>query len=66
MPDRLALAVRVMNARRPTMCPECRRPILAGQRIARLASPGGWIHLTCVPAVRDYLAAAGVTVEDLT
>lgn len=65
MPDRLALAVRVMKAHRQTICPECRHLIQAGQRITRLANPGGWIHVTCVLAVRDYLTAAGVRAEDL-
>jgi hypothetical protein len=50
-PDRLALAVRVMKARRTSVCPSCRAPIMTGQQIARLTSPGGWIHLTCVPVV---------------
>ena len=50
--DRLALATRVMKARRSGICPSCRGPIIIGQRIARLTSPPAWIHLVCVEAVR--------------
>ena len=50
-PDRLALATRVMKARRTSICTVCRAPVLVGQRIARLIRPAGWCHLTCVPVV---------------
>jgi hypothetical protein len=60
-PDRLALAVRVMKARRTSTCPSCRGPVLVGQRIARLTDPAGWIHLACVPAVRRL---ASTTTEE--
>lgn len=52
MTDRLALATRVMKARRRGVCPSCRGPVQIGQRIARLTDPPAWIHLACVPAVR--------------
>jgi hypothetical protein len=54
MTDRLALAVRVRKARRGSVCTICRVPIIIGQPIARLVSPPGWCHLTCVPAVRRH------------
>jgi hypothetical protein len=50
-PDRLALATRVMKARRSGVCAICRSPVLVGQPIARLIRPPGWCHLTCVPIV---------------
>jgi hypothetical protein len=53
--DRLALATRVMKARWPGWCPACRLPITIGQSIARLTDPAGWCHVTCVPAVREFI-----------
>ncbi len=50
-PDRLALATRTRKARRSSICPACRGAILAGQTIARLASPPAWVHVRCVPVV---------------
>lgn len=50
-PDRLALATRVMKARRTSICSICHAPVLVGQQIARLIRPAGWCHLTCVPVV---------------
>jgi hypothetical protein len=55
--DRLALATRVMKARRNSVCTVCRVPISIGQPIARLVSPSGWCHLTCVPAVAAALTS---------
>ena len=40
--DRLALATRVMKARRASTCPVCRGPILVGQQIAKC---GTWQHI---------------------
>jgi hypothetical protein len=57
MTDRLALATRVMKARRMSICSVCGVPIIVGAPIARLVSPAGWCHLTCVPAVARVLAA---------
>ncbi len=51
MTDRLALATRVMKARRSSVCTICRAPVTIGQSIARLTSPSGWCHLACVPIV---------------
>lgn len=51
--DRLALATRTMKARRSSTCPACGGPITVGQAIAKLASPPGWCHLACIPAVRQ-------------
>jgi hypothetical protein len=42
MADRLALATRVMKARRTSSCPACDGLIVVGQSIARLTSPRGW------------------------
>jgi hypothetical protein len=55
MSDRLALATRVMKARRTSVCHACDGLIVVGQSIARLTSPPGWIHLRCVPAVARVL-----------
>jgi hypothetical protein len=55
--DRLALAVRVMKARRTSICTVCRAPVLVGQQIARLVSPPAWVHVRCVPAVARALGA---------
>jgi hypothetical protein len=52
MPDRLALAVRVIKARRRSTCSTCRAAILPGQSIARVTDPDAWIHLYCVEVVR--------------
>jgi hypothetical protein len=49
--DRLALATRVMKARRGSVCTVCRSPVLVGQQIARLIRPAGWCHVGCVPVV---------------
>lgn len=57
--DRLALATRVMKARRGSICTICRAPVLVGQQIARLIRPAGWCHLTCVPVVAALQATAG-------
>jgi hypothetical protein len=54
-PDRLALAVRVMKARRSGVCTICRAPVTIGQSIARLVSPRAWVHVRCVPAVARAL-----------
>ena len=51
MTDRLALATRVMKARRTSICSICHAPVLVGQQIARLIRPAGWCHLACVPVV---------------
>ncbi len=56
--DRLALATRVMKARRSSICTICRAPVLVGQPIARLIRPPGWCHLACVPAVAAALRRA--------
>lgn len=56
MTDRLALATRVMKARRRGICTICRVPILIGQPIARLIKPAGWCHLGCVPVVARAVA----------
>jgi hypothetical protein len=61
--DRLALAVRVMKARRTSICTICRAPVLIGQSIARLTSPSGWCHLTCVPVVAALQATTTTTGE---
>jgi hypothetical protein len=53
--DRLALATRVMKARRPGSCSVCHRPVTIGQPIARLIRPVGWCHLACVPVVARTL-----------
>ena len=53
--DRLALATRVMRARRQSLCSSCRAPITVGSQIAKLTSPNGWCHIGCVPAVRAAL-----------
>jgi hypothetical protein len=50
--DRLALAVRVMKARRRSSCPVCKLTIVPGQQIARVCDPAAWIHLHCVEIVR--------------
>jgi hypothetical protein len=50
--DRLALAVRVIKARRRSTCGICRGVILPGQSIARVTGPDAWIHLHCVEVVR--------------
>jgi hypothetical protein len=52
MTDRLALATRVMKARRRSTCNTCRASILPGQQIARVCDPDDWIHLHCVEVVR--------------
>lgn len=52
MTDRLALATRVMKARRRSTCKTCRRFILPGMQIARLADPPEWIHVGCVEVVQ--------------
>jgi hypothetical protein len=57
-PDRLALATRVMKARRTSICTVCHAPVLVGQQIARLIRPAGWCHLTCVPVVAALQATA--------
>lgn len=49
--DRLALAVRVMKARRTSICTTCRSPVLVGQQIARLINPSAWVHIGCLPIV---------------
>jgi hypothetical protein len=54
-PDRLALATRTRKARRPSICPACRGPILDGMTIARLTRPPAWVHVPCVPAVAAAL-----------
>ncbi len=58
-PDRLALATRVMKARRGSICTVCRAPILVGQQIARLIRPPAWVHVRCVPAVARALGKDG-------
>jgi hypothetical protein len=63
MSDRLALATRVMKARRTSVCTICRVPVLIGQPIARLTSPSGWCHLTCVPVVAALQATITATGE---
>jgi hypothetical protein len=55
MTDRLALATRVMKARRTSMCTVCRLPVTIGQPIARLIKPAGWCHVACVPVVARAL-----------
>ncbi|MBO0813674.1 MAG: hypothetical protein J2P30_00755 [Actinobacteria bacterium] len=60
MTDRLALAVNVRKARRTTMCPTCQAPIRPGMTMARLSSPGAWIHTGCVPVVAAVL---GITTQ---
>lgn len=57
MSDRLSLATRVMKARRNSTCPACRGPVHVGNQIARLTDPPQWVHIGCVPAVRDALSA---------
>jgi hypothetical protein len=52
MTDRLALATRVMKARRRSTCEACNSAILPGQSIARVTDPDAWIHLYCVEVVR--------------
>jgi len=68
--DRLALAVRVMKARRRSICPACHCTVTVGNSIARLTDPPGWIHLTCVPIVRrltqDLPATRGAAQEGTT
>jgi hypothetical protein len=59
--DRLALATRVMKARRTSICTVCRAPVLVGQQIARLIRPAGWCHLTCVPIVAALQATTTTT-----
>ncbi len=54
-PDRLALATRTRTAQRPSICPACSGPILAGMTIARLTQPAAWVHVRCVPAVARVL-----------
>jgi len=61
MNDRLSLAVRTMKARRTSICTICRAPVTIGQSIARLTSPSGWCHLTCVPVVAALQATTTVT-----
>jgi hypothetical protein len=61
MSDRLALATRVMKARRTSICAICRAPVLVGQPIARLIRPAGWCHLTCVPVVAALQSTATTT-----
>ena len=51
-PDRLALAVRVITARRKSTCSICTLTILPGQQIARVCDPDAWIHEWCVEIVR--------------
>lgn len=58
-PDRLALATRVMKARRGSICTACHAPVLVGQQIARLVSPPAWVHVRCVPAVARALHGNG-------
>jgi hypothetical protein len=60
-PDRLALATRVMKARRYSICTVCHAPVLVGQQIARLVSPPAWVHVRCVPVV----AALRATITDV-
>lgn len=52
MADRLALATRVMKARRRSTCTSCRAFILPGQQIAKLTDPPAWIHVGCVELVQ--------------
>ena len=59
MTDRLALATRVMKARRGSVCTVCRAPVLVGQQIARLIRPAGWCHVGCVPVVRALRGDGG-------
>ena len=54
-PDRLALAVQERKARWPGWCDTCSKPILIGQRIARLTAPAGWCHTRCLPIIRAAL-----------
>jgi hypothetical protein len=54
---RLALATRVMKARRAGWCSVCRRPVAIGQPIARLIKPAGWCHVGCVPIVARTLGS---------
>lgn len=53
MTDRLALATRTMKARRHGVCGVCGRLIIRGDQIARLVRPSAWVHVSCVPAVRE-------------
>jgi hypothetical protein len=55
--DPLPLADRVRKARRTSACTICRAPITIGQPIAHLATPPGWCHVKCAPAVRRLAAA---------
>lgn len=70
MTDRLALATRTMKARWRGTCPACRRLILPGMQIARLADPPQWVHVGCVEVVKalrllsDKLGAEVIAVID--
>lgn len=46
--------MRVMKARKTSVCPACSAPVLVAQQIAQYQD--GWRHLTCVPAVAAVLA----------
>jgi hypothetical protein len=54
--DPLPLADRVRRARRASTCTICRAPVTIGQPIAHLATPRGWCHVKCAPAVAAITA----------
>jgi hypothetical protein len=58
--DPLPLADRVRKARRASVCTICRTLITIGQPIAHLATPPGWCHVQCAPAVAA-IATTGST-----
>lgn len=61
--DRLALATRTMKARKRTICGSCGAGIEVGNQIARLVDPSAWVHVTCVPVVRQLITTT--TTEEL-
>jgi hypothetical protein len=62
--DPLPLADRVRKASRASTCTICHAPVTIGQPIAHLATPRGWCHVKCAPAVAAIIITTTGRIAD--